>query len=82
MPHTAAPTVSWSVAPDRRPGTPLVVALHGRGADEASFAQLAPRLPAEASVACCSPVRSGSPPPSCCPAPCRGTRGCPRSGAA
>ncbi|MFD6327683.1 alpha/beta hydrolase [Streptomyces sp. NPDC058442] len=51
MPHTAAPTVSWSVEPDRRPGTPLVVALHGRGADEASFAQLAPHLPQEATMA-------------------------------
>ncbi|MEU6525459.1 phospholipase [Streptomyces sp. NPDC046924] len=51
MPHTAAPTVSWSAGPDHRPGTPLVVALHGRGADEASFAQLAPHLPQEATVA-------------------------------
>ncbi|WP_428843282.1 alpha/beta hydrolase, partial [Streptomyces prasinus] len=51
MPYTAAPTVAWSAEPDRRPGTPLVVALHGRGADEASFAQLAPHLPQDATVA-------------------------------
>lgn len=51
MPYTAAPVVSWSVEPGRRPGTPLIVALHGRGADEASFAQLAPHLPQGATAA-------------------------------
>ncbi|MEV0691356.1 phospholipase [Streptomyces sp. NPDC050388] len=61
MLYTAAPTVSWSVEPDRRPGAPLVVALHGRGADEASFAQLTPHLPQEATVAFVrAPLAEGS----------------------
>ncbi|MFF2407852.1 alpha/beta hydrolase [Streptomyces sp. NPDC058092] len=51
MPYTVAPTIRWSVEPACRPGTPLLVALHGRGADEASFAQLAPHLPQGATAA-------------------------------
>ncbi|BAJ32833.1 MULTISPECIES: phospholipase [Kitasatospora] len=47
----AAPFVDWSVPPPERDGTPLVVALHGRGADERSFAGLAPHLPAGTTVA-------------------------------
>lgn len=35
-------TVSWSRPEDERAGTRLVVALHGRGADEQSMAPLAP----------------------------------------
>lgn len=51
MPYAAHPHVHWSVDPSQRPDAPLVVALHGRGADEDSFAQLAPHLPEKAVVA-------------------------------
>lgn len=51
VPYAASPVVRWSVDPDRRPDDPLVVALHGRGSDEVSFARLAPHLPEKAVVA-------------------------------
>jgi phospholipase/carboxylesterase len=43
--------VAWSNAEQERPGTPLVVALHGRGADESSMIELSPYLPAFVTVA-------------------------------
>lgn len=48
---SAAPVVHWSAEPAARAGTPLVVALHGRGADERSFAGLAPHLAPGTTVA-------------------------------
>jgi phospholipase/carboxylesterase len=51
---TTAPRIShvtWSDAELERAGKPLVVALHGRGADESSMASLAPYLPSGVSVA-------------------------------
>ncbi|MGW8764314.1 alpha/beta hydrolase [Streptomyces sp. NPDC055815] len=51
MPYAATPVVHWSIGPDERPDSPLVVALHGRGSDEESFARLAPHLPEKATVA-------------------------------
>jgi phospholipase/carboxylesterase len=44
--------VWWSHPPDQRAGRPVVVALHGRGADERSLAVLAPDLPADVVLAC------------------------------
>ncbi|MGZ4610027.1 MAG: alpha/beta hydrolase [Actinomycetes bacterium] len=44
-------TVLWSAEPGRREGSPLVVALHGRGADETSFAALHQHLPEGVTVA-------------------------------
>src|SRR5512137_325600 len=43
--------VAWSRPEAERPGTPLVVALHGRGADESSMVALAPFLPAGLTIA-------------------------------
>ncbi len=43
--------VIWSAPEHERSGTILVVALHGRGADEHSMAGLAPHLPAGTTVA-------------------------------
>lgn len=43
--------VAWSKAPEQRAGTPLVVALHGRGADESSMIELSPYLPDYVTVA-------------------------------
>jgi phospholipase/carboxylesterase len=45
------PVVHWSAAETERAGTPLVLALHGWGADERSFADLTPQLPAGTTVA-------------------------------
>jgi phospholipase/carboxylesterase len=42
---------AWSRPEGARAGTPLVVALHGRGANEASMLALAPGLPAGVTVA-------------------------------
>lgn len=44
--------VWWSHPPEQRRGRPVVVALHGRGADERSLAVLAPDLPDGVVVAC------------------------------
>jgi phospholipase/carboxylesterase len=44
--------VWWSVPPTERAGQPVVVALHGRGADERSLAEIAPDLPDGVVVAC------------------------------
>jgi phospholipase/carboxylesterase len=50
--HDPSPfLVRWSRAEPDRDGTPLLVALHGRGADERTFAELTPYLPTEATVA-------------------------------
>ena len=49
---TSSLQVWWSVPPAERAGRPVVVALHGRGADERSLAELAPNLPAGVVVAC------------------------------
>lgn len=43
--------VVWSIDEDDRAGRPLLIALHGRGADESSMIGLAARLPAEAVIA-------------------------------
>jgi phospholipase/carboxylesterase len=43
--------VAWSRPEAERPGAPLVVALHGRGADESSMTALAPFLPADLTIA-------------------------------
>ncbi|MEI6361370.1 MAG: phospholipase [Actinomycetes bacterium] len=43
--------VAWSNAEQERAGTPLVVALHGRGADESSMIELTPYLPDFVTVA-------------------------------
>lgn len=42
----------WSRPPGERAGWPVVVALHGRGADEHSLAALAPDLPDDVVLAC------------------------------
>jgi phospholipase/carboxylesterase len=44
--------VWWSHPPHERAGRPVVVALHGRGADERSLAVLAPDLPQGFVMAC------------------------------
>jgi phospholipase/carboxylesterase len=44
--------VRWSHPPAERAGRPVVVVLHGRGADERSLALLAPELPAGVVLAC------------------------------
>ncbi|WP_328940663.1 phospholipase [Streptomyces sp. NBC_00250] len=51
MPNQPFPVIRWSADEGERAGTPLVVALHGRGADERSFAGLAPHLPSGTTVA-------------------------------
>jgi phospholipase/carboxylesterase len=53
MPHAERidPVVHWSRPRAEREGTPLIVALHGRGADERTFSEIAPYLPEEASIA-------------------------------
>ncbi|MFD7732933.1 alpha/beta hydrolase [Kitasatospora phosalacinea] len=51
MSEPAVPVVDWSVPPQERDGTALLVALHGRGADERSFTGLAGHLPAGTTVA-------------------------------
>jgi phospholipase/carboxylesterase len=43
--------VLWSRADTERDGTPLLVALHGRGADEQTFSEIAPYLPDVCTVA-------------------------------
>ncbi|MFJ2112645.1 MULTISPECIES: alpha/beta hydrolase [unclassified Streptomyces] len=43
--------VRWSRPEDARDGTPLLVALHGRGSDERTFSELAPYLPEGTTVA-------------------------------
>lgn len=50
-PEPSPPVVRWSRAEPDRDGTPLVVALHGRGADERTFAELTPCLPTAATLA-------------------------------
>jgi phospholipase/carboxylesterase len=47
----SALTVRWSATEEARAGTPLVVALHGRGADETSFGDLDGYLAAGTTVA-------------------------------
>lgn len=44
--------VQWSVPPAERAGRPVVLALHGRGADEHSLAVLAGDLPDDVVLAC------------------------------
>ena len=53
MPHAESSplVVRWSRAENSRAGTPLLVALHGRGADERTFSELAPYLPDTITVA-------------------------------
>ena len=53
MPHAERtdPVVHWSRTRAEREGTPLIVALHGRGADERTFSEIAPYLPEDASIA-------------------------------
>ncbi|MEE1801369.1 alpha/beta hydrolase [Streptomyces sp. NPDC101062] len=53
MPHTdhTPLVVSWSRAEADREGTPLLVALHGRGSDERTFAEIAPYLPEDTTLA-------------------------------
>lgn len=48
-------TVAWSRPESERPGTPLLVMLHGYGTDESRMARLFPHLPAEFS---CAAVRA------------------------
>jgi phospholipase/carboxylesterase len=43
--------VHWSRAETERDGTPLLVALHGRGADERTFSEIAPHLPEDTTIA-------------------------------
>ncbi|WP_434618548.1 alpha/beta hydrolase [Arthrobacter sp. A5] len=58
--NTAAPSVVWSKAEQARPGTPLLVMLHGYGADEADLFSLAQLLPDEFTVASVrGPERAG-----------------------
>jgi phospholipase/carboxylesterase len=53
--------VAWSRPANERPGTPLVVALHGRGADEASMIALSAHLPSEVTVAAPrAPIAAGT----------------------
>ncbi|MEU3184069.1 phospholipase [Streptomyces sp. NPDC006923] len=53
MPHAEQPSlvVHWSRAEGARDGTPLLVALHGRGADERSLSGIAPYLPGDITIA-------------------------------
>lgn len=44
-PPLDGPAVVWSAEPDTRAGRPLLVLLHGYGADERDLADLAPLLP-------------------------------------
>jgi phospholipase/carboxylesterase len=44
-------TVAWSRPPAERPGTVLVVALHGRGSDESSMIGLSSYLPDDVTIA-------------------------------
>lgn len=54
----AAPTVAWAAADDR--SRPLVVLLHGRGADEAGIVELAGHLPTGPSYAAVrAPIAEG-----------------------
>ncbi|MFF0943211.1 alpha/beta hydrolase [Kocuria sp. CPCC 205300] len=48
---TAAPHAVWSNEADARPGTPLLVLLHGYGSHEHDLMGLVPELPGEFSVA-------------------------------
>ena len=50
-PAFPAPTVLWSVPEDQRQGRPLLVLLHGYGANEADLFGLADQLPGEFVVA-------------------------------
>lgn len=52
-------TVWWSHPPDQREGRPVVVALHGRGATEASLAVLADALPGAVLACPRGPVPEG-----------------------
>jgi phospholipase/carboxylesterase len=51
IPSLDAGVVLWSTAPDERAGRPLLVLLHGYGADEADLFGLAEHLPAEFVIA-------------------------------
>lgn len=52
--------VAWSNQPNDRPGTLLVLALHGRGSDEQSMVGLAQHLPLGATVAAMrAPIAEG-----------------------
>lgn len=51
MAQGAITDVMWSRSPAERPGTALVVALHGRGADESSMIELSPYLPDQVTMA-------------------------------
>lgn len=51
MTTSTRPYVLWSASPTQREGTPLVVALHGRGSTEQDFGALAAHLPAGLTVA-------------------------------
>lgn len=54
------PTVLWSRPENERPGTPLLVILHGYGADEEDLFSLASQLPAEFTVASVrAPLQTG-----------------------
>lgn len=54
------PTVLWSRPENERPGTPLLVILHGYGADEADLFSLAGQLPPEFTVASVrAPLQAG-----------------------
>ncbi|WP_269938738.1 alpha/beta hydrolase [Arthrobacter sp. HY1533] len=54
------PTVLWSRPENERPGTPLLVILHGYGADEEDLFSLASQLPAEFTVASVrAPMQAG-----------------------
>ncbi|MCY0904621.1 alpha/beta hydrolase [Arthrobacter sp. H14-L1] len=56
----SAPIVTWSKAEPDRQGTPLLLMLHGYGADEADLFSLAPTLPEEFTVASLrGPERAG-----------------------
>jgi phospholipase/carboxylesterase len=43
--------VRWSRRQAGRDGTPLLLALHGRGADERTFSEIAPHLPEDTTIA-------------------------------
>lgn len=59
MTTLATPVVEWATGADR-PDLPLVVLLHGRGADERSIIGLAPHLPEGASYAAVrAPIAEG-----------------------
>ncbi|MBG0738434.1 phospholipase [Paeniglutamicibacter antarcticus] len=58
--HNWAPIVTWSKAESERSGTPLLLMLHGYGADEADLFSLAQTLPEEFTVASLrGPERTG-----------------------